>query len=67
MVPIIRKLKDKTAKGAAKARILALKGLSVHTIPSDNVQELSQNAWCEPSSESPVFCQILLFLGEQIK
>ncbi len=35
MVTIIRKLKDKTAKGAAKSRILALKGWPVHTILSD--------------------------------
>ncbi len=41
---IIRKLKDKTAKGAAKARISALKGWPVHTLPSDNEQEFSKHA-----------------------
>ncbi len=41
---IIRKLKDKTAKGAAKARISALKGWPVHTMPSDNGKEFSNHA-----------------------
>ena len=41
---VIRRLRDKTADGAAKAIIEALQGLPVHTITSDNGKEFAKHA-----------------------